>query len=190
MFSSSFSDRRSVFTIDGSNLIVEVNRPFLEALPVAMQAVDQDAFVGRSIWEFIPGTLPRQLWEVLYSRVRAVGAPVFVPLRMDTPDMRRLIDLELHPLGDRFVRHVGECIWTEARPAIALLDPNYPRDSRKLSRCAWCARIRVDFGSWVEIEQAQAMLELEAIATLPTVHDSACTSCTQSMLKTFPVRAA
>ena len=190
MFSSSFPDRRPVFTIDGRNLIVEVNRPFLESPPPAMQGADATALLGRSIWDFVPGTLPRQLWEVLYSRVRAIGAPVFVPLRMDTPSMRRLIDLELHPLSDRFVCHVRECIWTEARPASALLDPNYPRDSRTLSRCAWCARIQIGFGSWVEVEQAQAMLSLAAPETLPSMEDSACPSCTQSVLKTFPARAA
>ena len=79
--------------------------------------------IGRPIWERIPAGVVRQLWELLYSRVRAVGGSVFVPMRVDRVDERRLIDIELRPLADGSIRHVCEPVWQEARPAVALLDP-------------------------------------------------------------------
>jgi hypothetical protein len=138
----------------------------------------------------VPDGLVRQLWEVLYQRVRAVGAGVFVPMRADTASQRRLIDIELHPLADGSIRHVCEPVWLERRAAVALLDPNYPRDERVLRRCAWCWRIQVRLGAWEEIEEAQRMLAIEAAETLPRLETAVCTTCKQSLLKTFPARVA
>lgn len=183
-------DFRPIYTIDADDRLVEVNRASCESFGVGSVAAAAHALIGRSIWEFVTGTVPRQLWEVLYDRVRAVGAPVFVPLRADTASRRSLIDLELHPLGDRSIRHVCEYVLRESRPAIALLDPNYPRDERALLRCAWCARIQVRLGCWQEVEDALISLRLEATETLPQVCDTSCGACTQSVLKTFPARVA
>jgi hypothetical protein len=183
-------DLRPIYTIDAFDRLVEVNRAFVASLAHDAGITDARQLIGRLIWDFVAGRVPRQLWDVLYDRVRAVSAPLFVPLRADTADERRLIDLELHPAGDRSIRHVRECVSREPRPAVALLDPNYPRDDRALVRCSWCARIQVRLGAWQEIEEAQATLRLEATATLPALRDSACAPCTQSVLKTFPARVA
>lgn len=178
---------RPIYTIDARNRLVEVNEDFVAAFGPLYA---EHAVIGRSVWDFVAGTAPRQLWEALYARVRAGNAPVFVPLRADSPSERCVIDVELHPLGDRWIRHVRECVWVESRPAVALLDPNYPRDERSLLRCAWCARIQVRLGLWHEIEQAQDLLRVEATATLPTLRDGVCAACTQSVLKAFPARVA
>jgi hypothetical protein len=181
------SHLRPIYTIDAHDRLVDVNLAFVASLPYAGGA---DALIGRPIWDFVAGEVTRRLWEVLYERVRIAGAPVFVPLRADTANERRVIDVELHPAPDRSVRHVRECLWTEARPAIALLDSNYPRDSRVLSRCSWCARVQVRLGAWEEIEVAQFTLGIVADKTLPTLQDTVCASCKQSVLKTFPARVA
>jgi hypothetical protein len=178
---------RPIYTIDAHDRLVEVNPPFVASLPYSGGA---NTLIGRPIWDFVAGELTRRLWEVLYERVRVAGAPLFVPLRADTANERRVIDVELHPAPDRSVRHVRECLWTEARPAVALLDSNYPRDSRALLRCAWCARVQVRLGTWQEIEDAQFALGIVAAETLPTIQDTACASCKQSVLKTFPARVA
>ena len=80
---------------------------------------------------------------------------MFVPMRVDRADERRLVDIELRPLADGSIRHVCEPVWHEARPAVALLDPAYPRDERTLRSCEWCRRIQVRLGAWEEIEEAQ-----------------------------------
>jgi len=181
---------RPIYTIDARDRLAEVNDAFIASVQGLIDGAGGQAFIGRSIWEFVDGAVPRRIWRILFERVRAVSAPIFVPLRADTASERCIIDLELHPMGDRSIRHVRECVSREARPAVALLDANYPRDSRTLIRCAWCARIQVRLGSWQAIEDAQATLRLEATATLPMLHDSACPACTQSVLKTFPARVA
>ena len=148
------------------------------------------SLIGRSIWEFVGDPLPRQLWQVLYARVRAIGAPLFVPMRADDANHRRVVDLELYPAGDRSIRHVRECVVLEERASVSLLDVNYPRDSRVLNRCAWCARVKVGLGDWQEIEDAHQALGLGDAVTLPVLRDVACEPCKQSVLKSFPLRVA
>lgn len=182
-----------LLTIDAADRIVFVNDAWVRlarsmtVLPA--QTLTLDTVLGRPIWDFIDGVQVRQLWGVLYERVRAVGAPAFVPMRADTPRLRRVFDVELHPLGERAIQHVYECAWTETRPAVALLDSAASRNGASLPCCAWCARIQVRAGVWEEIEVAQLLLQLDPDA-LPTLASAACTSCKQSLLRTFPARVA
>lgn len=186
-----YADARPVYTIDASNRIVFVN-PAWSAFVAPLQGtgVELTQVLGRPIWERIPGGVVKQLWELLYNRVRAVGGSVFVPMRMDRADERRLIDIELRPLGDGAIRHICEPVWREARAAVALLDPSYPRDERVLRSCAWCHRIQVRLGLWEEIEPAQQSLGIMAEASLPQLEPAVCSTCKQSLLKTFPARVA
>jgi hypothetical protein len=181
-------DARPIYTIDASDRLIFVNPAWHGFIgPVA---ADSGQVLGRPIWERIPSGVVRQLWELLYSRVRAIGGGVFVPMRVDSADERRLIDIELRPLGDGSIRHICEPVWREHRAAVALLDPAYPRDERVLRSCMWCRRIQVRLGVWEEIEQAQQSLAILAEATLPRLEAVACSSCKQSLLKTFPARVA
>jgi len=183
------ADARPVHTIDACNRIIAVNSAWVEFMRSVVSAdITIDTVIGRSLWDFVRGTQVRQLWEVLFERVRAIGAPVFVPMRADTANLRRVLDVELHPLPERSIRQVFECVWTEARPAMALLDTAYPRNTNSVLCCAWCNRIQVRLGAWEEIEDAQLTLRIEAADTLPALNHGVCSGCKQSLLKTFPVR--
>ena len=156
------ADARPIYTIDALDRIVFANAAWIEFMrgePGTYRAGGDEftirSVIGRPIWDFVQGTQVRQLWEVLYGRIRAVGAPVFVPMRCDTPSLRRLIDIELHPLSECSIQHVCERVWSEARQAVALLDPAYPRNDRILVSCTWCSRIQVHLGAcYMEIGRA------------------------------------
>src|SRR5690349_23852884 len=119
------ADVRPVYTIDASDRIVFVNAAWSDFVAPLRSASGPQAHevLGQSIWERIPAGLPKRLWELLYSRVRAIGGAVFVPMRVDRPDERRLIDIEVRPLSDGSIQHICEPVWREERPAVALLDP-------------------------------------------------------------------
>jgi hypothetical protein len=184
------ADARPVYIIDAQDRIAFVNPAWSRFAASLRDGYSLSDVLGESIWGGIPEGVVRQLWAVLYSRVRASGGSVFVPVRADLADERRLIDIELQPLGEGMVRHVCEPVWRESRPAVALLDPSYPRDERTLRCCMWCRRIQVRLGSWEEIEDAQQILKIPADSSLPRLQPTACTSCKQSLLKTFPARVA
>ena len=185
------ADSRPVYIIDARDRLVFVNPAWSRFMaPARGPGPSLSEVIGHSIWDRIPDGVVRQLWELLYNRVRAIGGSVFVPTRADRVDERRLIDIELTPLADGSIRHVCEPVWSEARPAVALLDPSYPRDERSLRCCMWCRRIQVRLGAWEEIEDAQRILSIPADSTLPRLEPGACTTCKQSLLKTFPARVA
>lgn len=185
------ADARPVYIIDALDRIVFVNPAWSQFVaPVRGDGPGLPDVFGQPIWERIADGVVRHLWELLYGRVRAVGGSVFVPMRVDRADERRLIDIELQPLGDGSIRHICEPVWRESRPAVALLDPSYPRDERNLLSCAWCRRIQVRLGAWEEIEDAQRTLAIPADSALPRLTPGACTTCKQSLLKTFPARVA
>ena len=186
-----FADARPVYIIDAQDRIVFVNPAWSRFMAPARGAGPSlSEVIGRPIWDGISEGIVRQLWELLYNRVRAIGGSVFVPMRADRVDERRLIDIELTPLADGSIRHVCEPVWQEARAAVALLDPSYPRDERSLRCCMWCRRIQVRLGAWEEIEDAQQTLAIPAESTLPRLEPGACSTCKQSLLKTFPARVA
>lgn len=136
-------DVRPIYTIDSVDRIVFVNPTWLVFVRAEEGiAAARNGYIGRPVWELLGEGGVRLLWEVLYRRVRAIGAPVFVPMRVDAPDERRLVDIELRPLADRSIQHICERVWSEARPAVALLDPAWPRDERTLRCCSWRQRIR------------------------------------------------
>jgi hypothetical protein len=185
------ADLRPIFRIDARDQLVFVNAAWVEFVFPDLQAqADPASFLGRSWWEFVERGQVRQLWSLLHQRVRAVAAPVFVPLRADTLTQRRLLDIEVQPQFEGGVQHVCEVVWTETRPAVALLDPSRPRDDRELRSCAWCRRVQVQVGRWEEIEDAQLLLGIEPTGTMPKLVTDTCATCKQSVLKTFPARVA
>jgi hypothetical protein len=185
------ADPRPIYIIDALDRIVFVNPAWSRFVaPAGGEGPALSEMIGRPIWDRIPEGVVRQLWELLYRRVRAIGGSVFVPTRVDRVDERRLIDMEITRLADGSIRHVCEPVWQEARPAVALLDPSYPRDERGLRCCMWCRRIQVRLGAWEEIEDAQQTLAILADTTLPRLEPDACGTCKQSLLKTFPARVA
>jgi hypothetical protein len=181
-------DARPVFTIDADDRIVHVNAAWL-LFNAGPEDVTRD-YVGQPVWDLLGGGRVRLVWEVLYRRVRAIGASIFVPMRVDTADERRLLDIELRPLADRSIQHVCECAWAEARAPVALLDPARMRDARQVLCCAWCSRVQVRVGVWVEIEEAERVLGVAGAAAAPRLRQGVCAACQQALLQTFPARVA
>src|SRR5262245_30642469 len=89
------TDVRPVYTIDVDDRLALVNPAALSLFAPAhhpargpARSLSAQSLLGRSVWDFIAQAQIRQLWQVLYSRVRAAGAPVFVPMRADTHSCR------------------------------------------------------------------------------------------------------
>jgi hypothetical protein len=183
-------DARPVYTIDADDRIVHVNAAWLLFNGgEGAENVVRD-YVGQPVWSLLGGGRVRLVWEVLFRRVRAMGASIFVPMRVDTADERRLLDIEVRPLADRSIQHVCECAWTEARPPVALLDPLRPRDAREALCCAWCRRVQIGIGTWVEIEEAERALDVAAASAMPRLRSGVCAACQQALLQTYPARVA
>lgn len=182
------NDCRPAYVIDANDHITFVNAAW--RVFARSRTFGPAEYVGQSVWTVLGAGEIRFVWEHLHRRVRGVGASLFLPMRIDNAGERQLVDIELRPLGDRSIAHILEPAWSEPRAAVALLDPAWPRDERTVAQCAWCNRVRVALGVWEEVEQAHLALGLEAVGPLPTLTAAACSTCKQSLLKTFPARVA
>lgn len=181
-------DSRPVFVIDARDRVMFANDAWLEMTSQQGEApMSSVEVLGRSVWDFRPAGLVRQLWQVLYQRVRGIGGRTFIPMRVDARDERRLFEIELSALPEHAIRHVYECVWRERRPDATLLDPSQSRDARVLSRCDWCGRVQVRPGVWAEIEEAQELLGIGREEPFPVLSSVACTACKQAVLQTFPL---
>ncbi len=182
---------RPELVLDARNRVALVNGAWLRIMCARADDVDAAAFlIDRPFQDFISGTQVRQVWEILFERVRTAGAPIFIPMRADTAILQRVWDLELHPLPERGLRIVAHFAWSQERPAIRLLDPAAARSDESLPHCAWCNRSQVRLGTWEEVEDAQVTLRLDTSRPLPLLLAAVCNGCKQSLLKTFPARVA
>lgn len=182
------TDLQPLCTIDARNRIASANARWARFIaPRADVGAVLDRVLGRSICKLMPEGEVRHLCMLLYRRVRAAGAPAFVPMHLDLPDQRRLLDVELRPLADGSILHVFELVWNQTRAVPALLDPGYPRDERTLRHCWWCGRVQVGTGTWEEIETAQNELAMDGAETLPRLSSASCGPCRQAVLGTFPL---
>ena len=166
------NDIRPIYTIDAQDRIVlrESGMDCLHQRRVAAVVGAPIAQLGQSVWDSRRRAKCDGCGRCCFNAFGRVGAPVFVPMRADTPDERRLLDIEVRPLVDRSIQHVYECVWTEARLASRIARSGLARDAREHADCcAWCRRIQVGIGTWEEIEDAQSDACIgEAASTLPS----------------------
>lgn len=148
-----------------------------------------ESAVGESIWQFVRGATARRMLSTLYRRVREQNATLFVPLRGDLPDRRRLLDLRLQPVGEGAIAHTCDCVWSESRAIPVLFDASRV-GQRTLDQCPFCHRVKVARDDWREVEDACLILRLERAQTLPSLEQTVCFGCQRSLLKSVAAHAA
>ena len=170
--------RSSVWTIDRENVITSVGGDW-DAFAAGNEAAALcgSSVVGRSLFEFIDGEETQRIYRLLLRRVRALDAPILVPFRCDSPEMRRYMRLEIEPLRERAVEFRGVLVAAEPRPHLRLLARNAPRSEPLLVSCSFCLRIRLPDDEWVEAEDAVVRLGLLARERIPRLAHGVCPAC-------------
>lgn len=135
--------------------------------------------VGRVIWDLIPAA------EVLYApllyAVRGQQKTLRVRLRCDSPERRRLLEMQFVPvplLGVEF--RTQEVAW-QPRDLVRLGAPSAGGDLLRI--CSWCNRIEAG-GHWYEAEEAMAQLGGLERAALPAVTHGMCPDCAWAVKNT------
>jgi hypothetical protein len=139
--------------------------------------------LGRSLWEFIadPGT--RHIYRQLHDRVRSRGEPARLSLRCDSPDRRRLLELNIAPSAHGDLSYQVRTIEEEERLPVPLLDSTQPRSERLVRMCSWCKRVSAGPRGWLELEEAVAALALFEESRLPQLTHGICSDCSRNLGK-------
>jgi len=133
--------------------------------------------VGRSLFDFIAGDETQRIYQLLLRRVRALDAPIIVPFRCDSPDVRRHMRLEIRPARERGIEFRGVCLRSEARRHLRLVDASERRRRTPLVTCSFCLLVQIPHDEWVEAEDAVVRLGLLDGEAPPRLVFGVCPAC-------------
>ncbi|MCX8156804.1 MAG: hypothetical protein N3J91_10220 [Verrucomicrobiae bacterium] len=139
-----------------------------------------ETVLGRPLWDFIHEATIRQFYQIIVRRVRMAARAITLPYRCDSPDKRRFMRMEIHPLGGGRIQFRNWILREEVRPALELLAARAPDPSRLVVMCSWCKRVRNDLtAQWQEPEVAVAQMRLFNCAIPPRITHGVCPECSK-----------
>lgn len=170
--------------IDLDDRIVFVDqRWLLFALENGTPELNEQAVLGRELWDFIYDKETRHIYRLLIKAVRRDREIITVPFRCDGPDRIRVMEMDIIPLLDGVVRFDSRLLSETARPSVRLLDPSEERSDEYLTICSWCKRVRLPDNGWVEAQEAVARLGLFAATPLPNLTHGVCPACNERVFR-------
>lgn len=172
------------YRLNDRDEIVSVNEAW-DAFASANSAGHMTAshVVGRPLWGFITDHTTRLLYRDILARVRG-GHPVRFVFRCDSPDCRRLLEMEASGGPDGLIKFRSRTLSVEERQPQALLEPDRPHSEALLRVCGWCKKVDVG-GRWAEVEEGVSLLGLFEHSILPKVTHAICEACYERMVATL-----
>jgi hypothetical protein len=131
--------------------------------------------IGRPIWDYISDATTAAMWRQIFGKVLSSGVPMVVPIRCDSPTLRRFLELVVAPAPGSGLRVSSTVVRVEERLEVPLPVAASPREAL-LRMCSWCQRVLAD-GQWIEPEQLVTRLRLFESGALPDITHGMCPDC-------------
>lgn len=168
------------YSIDGNDVIVSLGDEWLRfARENGARELSRESVIGHGLWEYIAGDTTRELYEVIFRRVRDQGRMLVLPFRCDSPDRFRFMQLAVEPGEGSGLRLGGRLLREQARPHVKLLDRLVTRSSEPLPICSVCLRVQVLGTTWMEADEAAERLDLFGAPELPALDYRVCADCVE-----------
>jgi hypothetical protein len=132
--------------------------------------------LGRPVLDYVQDATTSYLYQRLFDRVLGTARPVTFPFRCDSPEVRRLMEMEIRPCHSAGLELCTRVVRMERRARAPLLDRSVARAGPPLRMCGWCKAVDVG-GGWCEVEQAVAALRLFERELLPPITHGICPPC-------------
>jgi len=142
-----------------------------------------DSVRERQIWNYINGGDTREIYNILFKRVRRQQKPITFHYRCDSADTRRFMKMEILPESDDSIKFISSVLKIEKRPPVSLLDVSISRTEDIVIICSWCKDIWVYDIGWVNIEEGVRRLGIFDSIAQPRLTHSVCANC-QNLLNT------
>lgn len=137
----------------------------------------QSSVQGRCLWDFIADESTRRLYAQVHRRVRTTGKPLVLPVRCDSPNLKREIQMTISKEESGVLHYRCVQLRVEVQTFLAMLEPTIPRSSERLKMCSCCKKLCVEPEGWVDIEKVAAVLHLFAREVAPQLDYSVCPDC-------------
>ena len=167
--------REFVYHLDADDRLVGVSAEWLDFARENGAEEIGGGLLGRPLWEFIRGIETQSVYRALFRTVRAQGVARTLPMRCDSPDERRFLQLEVRPLAHGGLELVGRIVRREVRAHQSLLDPIAPRKLPPLELCSFCKRVRLNGVGWVEVDEVDG--RISSLDAQPELEHGLCDSC-------------
>lgn len=171
-----------VYRVDAEDRIVSVNGAWNGfALANGGDAIVANRIIGRNLFEYITDATTRQLYRQMLARIRN-GQDLQYTFRCDSPDRRRLMEMEMRLVDDDgsveframpFEEHSRAPLWAPQADGAG--------DEELQRACGWCNRLEVE-GAWLEIEEALPKLGVMEQRSPATLTHGMCPDCLARML--------
>jgi len=147
-------------------------------------ALEPQQLLRRPLKQFITGKEVRELYSVVFARVRQKYLSISFPFRCDSPAERRFMRMHLTP-GES--SRIGIECWlvrSERRQLVPWSwGAKHETAQGTLMICSTCNRARVAPDRWEEIETALADLRLLEFEAAPHLRPLICDSCKVEMFE-------
>lgn len=171
------SPRTVRYAIDASDAVAWVDDAWLDfAQRNEAPELSREHVVGRPIWSFVAGAATVVVWQLLFDRVRRRQSPLCVPFRCDSPDLMRVMELQVAPASGGGVEMTGVLLREQPRRHLRLLEARIRRVERRFPICSLCKRVFA-FGEWLEVDRAVARLGLLDQERPPGLEQVVCEAC-------------
>src|ERR1700744_579940 len=85
-----------VYQIDTNDRITFINSGWHHfAIANGLDSEQSKSMMGNQLWKYISDPTIRHFYKVLFSKVRKTGKRITVPYRCDSPDMLRLMEMNI-----------------------------------------------------------------------------------------------
>src|SRR3989304_7904896 len=133
-----------IHTVGAEGNIAAVNDEWVEfASENGAPELGREAVVGRALWGFMEGREGRHISRLLLDKVSRSGKGLTIPYRCDSPELRRVMEMEIGPVENGTVEFRSRILKFEYRDPVMLLDSQAARTDEFLTICSWCRRGRV-----------------------------------------------
>lgn len=167
------------YELDVNDQIVDVSPSWLAfARNNEAEELSRDHVWGRSVFQFIAGWKLSELYQQLFTSIRASGRPVSLPFRCDSARVKRFMELQLSPYPNGHIECSGRLLRRERHRAIPLLDRHAKRNDQYLVICSVCRLLRLADTDWREIEAVLPDPYGVPTEGLPLLSHDVCPKCT------------
>lgn len=170
------------YRIDFTDCITTVSEGWISfAMANGGERLLPPGIVGTSLWSCIVDPITRQVYRNLLTRVRKGADEIGFRFRCDSPDRRRLLQMQITLTASDHVDFQTTIVRDEPRTEVGLMDRATLRSDALLTICGWCMRVPVT-GKWLEIEEAVSALGLLEAPVMPSLSHGMCPACYNTML--------
>ena len=137
--------------------------------------------LGQPLLLFLSDATTVHLYEILFKRVVQTRRSISFPIRCDGAARRRFLNLSVSLAAGGGFSLSSVLVRSEPRQPIHLFDPAKRRRQGSVIVCSWCQRVEAN-GTWVEVEEAIALLRLFERDDPPHAKGGVCDACERFML--------